>query len=55
MKLYCAACGGECRIVSLTDAGASYACPCGRTTWTQSTEGKLDLGLKASGEIDVQR
>jgi len=46
MQLSCAHCGGELRPTAITAAGATYACPCGRTTWTQLAEGKLDVAPK---------
>jgi hypothetical protein len=45
MQLSCALCGGVLRPTAITAEGATYACPCGRTTWTQLNKGKLDLGL----------
>ena len=41
MPLSCAHCGGELRPTAITAAGATYACPCGRTTWTKLVEGKI--------------
>lgn len=41
----CAVCRTPLRIVSMTSAGITSKCDCGRSSWTQLSEGKLDLGL----------
>lgn len=41
--MHCALCGGELKVTAITAAGVTKACPCGRTTWTQLTAGKLDV------------
>ena len=43
VKAVCRACGGEPSPTAITSEGVAYACPCGRTTWTQLAQGKLDV------------
>lgn len=55
----CVACGQPMERRSLTSAGASWACPCGRTTYTsveggkleQLDQGTIDLGLVTDDQL----
>lgn len=44
-------CGGPLRPVSITAEGSAFACPCGRTTWTILTDGKLDYGIVRDSKL----
>jgi hypothetical protein len=46
MPLHCAHCGGAVSPISITAEGASFSCPCGRTTYTQLAQGKLDIKVE---------
>ena len=51
----CQACGTELRITSMTEAGVSYACDCGRTTLTQLSSGGLDVTERAALDECTER
>lgn len=39
----CVHCGGYVTMQSMTSAGASWSCPCRRTTLTSLNDGRLEL------------
>lgn len=39
----CGVCGGEVRVISMTAAGTTESCPCGRTKMTRLSSGELGV------------